>query len=204
MPSEYALSHSLPQHYGEYPSYNRHRKVGVPFTWRSISGRTPCGAQNARRTGFGGLRSKTLSPALSPERGTSSEHALSYSLSYPYGEYPSCKFHRIHREVGALFVGGYRRFAQDESKNRAFSTVFPYFMVKRNRTVDKIRCGRRECVRFPLARVVARSHTATRRTEHERQNRTCTLRDMRQTHRAKRARRIFLLRKLRVAPRRRQ
>ena len=110
----------------------------------------------------------TLSPALSSERRMPSEHAFSFSLSQPYGEYPSCKFYRLHREVGALFVGGYRRFAQGGSKNRAFSTVFPYFMVKRNRMVDKIRCGRRECVRFPLARVVARSHTATRRTEHER------------------------------------
>ena len=31
-------------------------------------------------------------------------------------------------------------------------------MLKQNRTIDKIKCGRRECVRFPLARVVARSH----------------------------------------------
>ena len=76
-----------------------------PFCWRSISGRTSCGAPLAYRKGFGGLRSKTLSPALSPERRISFEHALSHSPSRPYGEYPSCKFYRLHRKVGVLFVG---------------------------------------------------------------------------------------------------
>ena len=90
MPSEYALSHSLPQHYGEYPSYNRHRKVGALFV--GVASRAELLAARLSRAARGSAAAKpTLSPAEPSERRKPSEYALPYSLSYPYGEYPSYK-----------------------------------------------------------------------------------------------------------------
>ena len=124
---EHALSHSPSRPYGEYPSckfYRLHRKVGALFV--GVASRDePLAARKVHAARGSAAAKPTLSPALSSERRMPSEYALSHSPSRPYGEYPSCKFHRLHRKVGALFVGGYRQFAQDGSKNRAFSTVFP-------------------------------------------------------------------------------
>ena len=90
MPFEHALPHSLLQHYGEYPSYNKHRKVGALLL--GVAYRDELLAARKMHAARGSAAAKpTLSPALSPERGTSFEHALSYSLSQPYGEYPSYK-----------------------------------------------------------------------------------------------------------------